>query len=111
MTEFVLPQLGIFAQGTAAHHFLEFDLHPDIRPTDAIAPFRRLRSPEVSAGGVNVVLGFSAAAWQAVAPAEHTPADLADFRTVEGAEGHSAPAAQHDVWLWVSGASTDIAWD
>jgi hypothetical protein len=54
-TGFVLPQLGIFAQGTAAHRFLEFDLHRDVRPADAIPSFRRLRAPEVSAGGVNVV--------------------------------------------------------
>ena len=25
-----LPQFGIFAQGTIAHEFIEFDLRPDI---------------------------------------------------------------------------------
>ena len=30
---FLLPQFGIFAQGTHAHHFLEFDLRPDVTPT------------------------------------------------------------------------------
>ena len=30
---FTLPQLGIFAQGTDAHHFLEFDLRPGVTPT------------------------------------------------------------------------------
>ena len=108
---FVLPQLGIFAQGTAAHHFLEFDLHPDVRPADAVTPFRRLRAPDVSSGGVNLVLGFSAAAWRGVAPAHDTPADLADFRPIEGAGGRGAPAVQHDAWVWVSGAAADIAWD
>ena len=29
---FVLPQFGIFAQGTLAHHFLEFDLTPGVSP-------------------------------------------------------------------------------
>jgi putative iron-dependent peroxidase len=110
-TSFVLPQLGIFAQGTAAHHFLEFDLHPDVRPTDAIASFRRLRAPDVSAGGVNVVLGLAATAWRGVAPAEHLPQDLADFRAVEGVDGRSAPATQHDAWLWISGAGPDVVWD
>jgi putative iron-dependent peroxidase len=110
-TDFVLPQLGIFAQGTAAHHYLEFDLHPDIRPADAVESFRRLRAPEVSAGGVNVVLGLSAQAWRGVAPAEHLPGDLADFRTIEGSGGRGAPAAQHDAWVWISGAATDIVWD
>ncbi len=110
-TGFVLPQLGIFAQGTAAHHFLEFDLHGDVGPADAIPSFRRLRAPEVSAGGVNVVLGFSAAAWHGVAPVGHVPTDLADFRAIEGADGRRAPVAQHDAWVWISGAASDIAWD
>jgi hypothetical protein len=34
---FTLPQFGIFAQGTHAHHFLEFDLNPDVTPRDAVA--------------------------------------------------------------------------
>jgi porphyrinogen peroxidase len=110
-TEFVLPQLGIFAQGTAAHHFLEFDLHPDVTPADAIDSFRRLRAPDVSAGGVNVVLGVSAGTWRDVAPAEHVPADLADFRAIVGVDGRGAPATQHDAWVWISGAAPDIAWD
>ena len=29
---FTLPQFGIFAQGTHAHHFLEFDLRPGVTP-------------------------------------------------------------------------------
>jgi porphyrinogen peroxidase len=110
-TEFVLPQLGIFAQGTAAHHFLEFDLHLDVRPMDAIESFRRLRAPDVSAGGVNVVLGVSAGTWRDVAPAEHVPGDLADFRPIEGADSRDAPATQHDAWVWISGAGPDIVWD
>src|SRR5690242_15622552 len=58
-TGFLLPQLVICAQETASRHFLEFDLHPDVAPADAIGSFRRLRAPDVAAGGVNVVLGFS----------------------------------------------------
>jgi hypothetical protein len=75
---FTLPQFGIFAQGTDAHQFLEFDLRPGVTPTDAVASFRRLRAPEVSAGGVNIVAGFGAAAWREVAPSE-APASLADI--------------------------------
>ena len=57
---FTLPQFGIFAQGTHAHHFLEFDLRPGISAADAVASFRRLRAPECRAGGVNVVIAFGA---------------------------------------------------
>jgi putative iron-dependent peroxidase len=109
LARFVLPQLGIFAQGTSAHHFLEFDLRPGIRPVDAIAPFRRLRAPDVSSGGVNLVLGLSAAIWRAVAP-RHAPRSLADFREVKGPKGLGAPATQHDAWLWISGSAADVTW-
>src|SRR5262249_24598592 len=110
-TGFVLPQFGIFAQGTAPHQFLELALHEDVSTADAIPSFRRLRAPEVSAGGVNFVLGFSAGVGQGVAPARHLPEDLADFRAIDGAGGRSAPATQHDAWLWISGAASDIVWD
>jgi putative iron-dependent peroxidase len=107
---FVLPQLGIFAQGTSAHHFLEFTLRPGVRPVDAISPFRRLRAPDVSSGGVNLVLGFSAAIWRAVAPSRHVPRSLADFREVSGPDGRGAPATQYDAWLWISGSAPDVTW-
>jgi hypothetical protein len=33
---FILPQFGIFAQGTHAHFFLEFDLKPDTNAAEAV---------------------------------------------------------------------------
>jgi porphyrinogen peroxidase len=107
---FVLPQFGIFAQGTHAHHFLEFDLREGVSPTQAVASFRRLRTPDVSAGGVNLVIAFGAGAWSEVAP-QHAPPSLADFQPLEGAGGRGAPATQHDAWLWISGSTPDVTWD
>ena len=107
---FTLPQPGIFAQGTDAHHFLEFDLLPGVHPSDAVASFRRLRAPEVSAGGVNIVIAFRGDAWREVAP-NGVPGFLADFRTVEGVDGRRVPATQHDAWLWISGSAPDVTWD
>jgi hypothetical protein len=71
---FILPQFGIFAQGTHAHHFLEFDLRAGVSPTQAVASFRRLRMPDVSAGGVNLVIAFGADAWREVAPSARSRA-------------------------------------
>jgi putative iron-dependent peroxidase len=105
----VLPQFGIFAQGTHAHHFLEFDLLAGVTPAQAVASFRRLRAPEVSAGGVNLVLAFGAETWRAVAPSE-TPASLHRFGEIAGPAGR-APATPHDAWLWISGATPDVTWD
>ncbi len=107
---FTLPQFGIFAQGTDAHQFLEFDLRPGVTATQAVASFRRLRTPEVSAGGVNIVVAFGADAWREVAPSE-SPPSLSDFRPIEGSDGHGAPATQHDAWMWISGSAPDVTWD
>jgi porphyrinogen peroxidase len=107
---FVLPQFGIFAQGTHAHHFLEFDLRPGITPRDAVSSFRRLRTPDVSAGGVNLVVAFGADAWGKVAPDE-APASLRPFGGVQGIDGHGVPTTQHDAWMWISGAAPDVTFD
>lgn len=109
-TGFVLPQFGIFAQGTHAHHFLELDLRPSVTPMQAVSSFRRLRTPEVSAGGVNLVVAFGADAWREVAPAE-APETLQPFRGLLTAEGPAVPATQHDAWIWISGSAPDVAFD
>ena len=106
---FTLPQFGIFAQGTHAHRFLEFDLESGATPAEAVAAFRELRTPDVSAGGVNLVLAFGSDLWRSVAPAM-APADLAPFQPIVGRDGHHAPASQHDAWLWISGAEPDVTW-
>jgi putative iron-dependent peroxidase len=104
-----LPQFGIFAQGTHAHHFLEFDLRPGVAPEKAAETFRDLRAPDVSAGGVNLVLAFGAKAWRGVT-GTRVPDELEPFEGVSGADGHRAPATQHDIWLWISGAEPDVTW-
>ena len=68
-----LPQFGIFAQGTVAHEFLEFDLRPDVDLRTVGDVIQRLRVPAVSAGGVNLVVGFGPDLWRAVAPSEAVP--------------------------------------
>ena len=107
--QFTLPQFGIFAQGTHAHRFLEFDLNEGATAGQAVASFRELRTPDVSAGGVNIVLAFGPELWRGVAAAA-APADLAPFSEIRGGNGKHAPAAQHDAWLWVGGAEPDVTW-
>ncbi len=105
-----LPQPGIFALGTSAHEFLEFDLRPDVRLTSVVEVLGRLRMPSVSAGGVNLVIAFGSDLWRAVAPAE-APPDLAPFRPIGLVGGHHAPATQHDLWLWISGSTSDVVFE
>ncbi len=105
-----VPQFGIFAQGTAAHRFLEFDIRRGVGPRRVVDALRQLRAPSVTAGGVNLVLAFGASLWRALAPG-HAPASLQAFAAVEGPDGRRVPAAQHDVWLWVSGSTNDVVFE
>jgi putative iron-dependent peroxidase len=106
----ITPQNGIFAQGTHAHYFLELDRRDGIAAEQALASFRHLRAPEVSAGGVNFVLAFGPDFWRAIAP-NQAPADLAPFKEILGANGKRAPARQHDVWIWINGSAPDVTFD
>jgi putative iron-dependent peroxidase len=103
-------QPGIFAQGTRAHYYLEYDVDSAADPDRVLDALRALREPPVTAGGANIVIGFGADLWRRLAPA-HAPSDLRPFVTVEGRQGHRAPAAQHDVWLWFHGTNSDVVLD
>ena len=60
-----VPQFGIFAQGTNAHAFVEWDLRPGVDLLQAASVLGRLRGPSVAAaGGVNLVLAFGSELWR-----------------------------------------------
>lgn len=103
------PQPGIFAQGTRAHYYLEYDVQPNAAPEATLAALRSLREPPVTAGGANLVLAFSRRLWHQLCPDE-TPKALRHFDEVRG-PGGSAPATQHDVWLWTHGTNSDVVVD
>jgi porphyrinogen peroxidase len=105
-----VPQFGIFAQGTIAHTFLEWDLRPDVDLGQAAAVLAGLRGPRVSAGGVNLVIAFGAELWQALAPRD-VPDGLRPFERIGVVGGHHVPAAQHDLWLWINGSSQDVVFE
>lgn len=106
----ITPQNGIFAQGTHAHYFLELDVRAGIHPEHALNSFRRLRAPDVSAGGVNFVLAFGPDYWRSICGAQE-PANLAAFKDIYGSGGRHVPAQQHDAWVWINGSAPDVAFD
>jgi len=106
----VWPQFGIFAQGAAAHRFLEFRVDASLEAGVIVAAFARLRAPSVTSGGINLVLAFGADLWRRVVPAE-APDAMRSFGDVLGRDGRGVPAAQHDAWLWLSGATDDIVFE
>lgn len=105
----IIPQNGIFAQGTHSHYFVELDIIPGVSPAEALGSLRGLRAPEVSAGGVNFVIAFGPEFWRAIAP-DQAPADLKRFdeRRPDGSPG---PGKPHDVWLWMSGSTPDAVFE
>jgi len=106
----ITPQNGIFAQGTHSHYFLELDIRPGVSAAEALLSLRRLRAPDVSAGGVNFVIAFGADLWRALAPRE-SPADLKPFSEIRGADDKIAPAQQHAVWIWINGSTPDVVFE
>jgi len=105
-----VPQFGIFAQGTFAHAFVEWDLRPNVNLLEVASVLGRLRGPSVAAGGVNLVLAFGADLWRALAPRD-VPAGLGPFQPISKLGGHHAPATQHDLWLWINGSSQDVVFE
>ncbi len=105
-----VPQFGIFAQGTNAHAFVEWDLRPNVDLLEAASVLGRLRGPSVAAGGVNLVLAFGADLWRALAP-QDVPTGLGPFQPIGRLGGYHAPASQHDLWLWINGSSQDVVFE
>lgn len=105
-----VPQFGIFAQGTVAHAFVEWDLRPNVDLVEVASTLGRLRGPSVSAGGVNLVLAFGADLWQLLDPSD-MPTGLGPFEPIGRLGGHHAPANQHDLWLWINGSSQDVVFE
>ena len=105
-----LPQFGIFAQGTVAHEFIEFDVRAGVDKAEAGRLITQLEQPAVSAGGVNLVLAFGPDLWRRLAPDE-LPAGLGPFREVIGLGGKGAPSTQHDAFVWISGSTRDIVFE
>ena len=104
-----VAQHGIFAQGTRSHHQLELDVLPEASVDDVRAALRGLREPNVTAGGLNLVIGFGADLWRRLAP-DGAPAALHPFTAIDG-PGGTAPATQHDIWVWIHGSGDDLTLD
>jgi putative iron-dependent peroxidase len=104
------PQTGIFALGTMSHAYLEFDRLPGTEPDALVAATATVTEPRTTMGGVNLVSGFRPTLWTAVAGSGAPHAE--DFTApVVGRDGYTMPATQHDVVMWVAGASYDLVFD
>ena len=101
----------MFALGTSAHAYLEFDAGDGVDGRDVVAAFASLREPRTTMGGVNLVAGFRPELWRRVVP-DDAPDGLAGFvEELVGPDGFVMPATQHDAVLWLSGSATDVVFD
>ncbi|HXY86129.1 MAG TPA: Dyp-type peroxidase [Gaiellaceae bacterium] len=105
------PQGGIFALGTSAHAYLEFDAVAARPDRDLVVAVSSLREPRTTMGGVNLVAGFRPELWRTVVPDE-APDGLDGFEAdLVGEDGFTMPATQHDAVLWLSGSAYDVIFD
>jgi putative iron-dependent peroxidase len=104
------PQSGIFALGTSAHAYLEFDAAAGKGAADVVRAVASLREPRTTMGGVNLVAGFRPELWRDVVP-DDAITGLTGFDAVAGTEGFVMPATQHDAALWLSGSAYDVVFD
>jgi putative iron-dependent peroxidase len=104
------PQPGIFALGTAAQDFLEFDA-AEACPQQLASGVTALHEPRTTIGGVNLVVGFRPELWRTVAPHDCPDALHGFDAPIAGGDGFSVPATQHDLILWIAGSAYDVVFD
>jgi putative iron-dependent peroxidase len=104
-------QTGIFALGTLAHAYLEVDLIPGADPTAMVTAAAGVSEPRTTMGGVNLVTGFRPEVWATVAAGRLPPHTTSFTEPVVGRDGYTMPATQHDLVMWVAGASYDVVFD
>lgn len=93
--------------GTGSHSYLEFDLLEHADPLTLVQAIANLQEPRTTTGGVNLVAGFRPSLWRRVA-SQKMPAAVTDLdQIVRGVDGHTMPATQYDLWLWVAGHAYD----
>jgi porphyrinogen peroxidase len=104
-------QPGIFALGSTAHCYLEFDLRTGGDPDALIRAVAGLDEPRTTVGGANFVVGFRPELWNRVATEHVLPAVHGFEQPVPGVDGFAMPATQHDAWVWVAGSARDLVFD
>ena len=93
-------QPGVFAEDSSHHIFLEFAV-PD---PPAHLPCGTLASRPLAAGSEGVAFGPDLVAGLADL---HPPQGSRGFSAIEGVDGFTAPATQHDLFVWLHGEARD----
>ena len=102
------PQRAIFDDSARYHRFLEYRVSGEAERSGAARAIAL--ALHAARGSVDrparIVVAFGRRLWSVLAP-DSVPPDLRDFETIEGVDGHVAPATQCDLWIWLQGDGED----
>jgi len=102
-------QHGIFESGGPHHHYLEFALRPGADIGALKSVLRDILSQKLT-DQQTLVIAFGPALWSKITVSE-PPGGLRDFTDITGVDGHTAPATQRDIWVWLQGPRPDVNFD
>jgi len=102
-------QSGIFEQSGPHHHYLEFSVPEDVDVVALKSALRACRAENL-AHGQTLVMAFGRKLWSKVAT-ESEPSGFRNFTAINGVDGHTAPATQRDIWIWIQGPGPDTNLD
>jgi putative iron-dependent peroxidase len=105
------PQPGIFALGSQAHAYLEYDLTLWAEPGDLVSMASRLCVRDGVVGNPSLVCGFRPELWAAADPAKAPHHTRAFIDAVVGDDGYTMPATQHDLVLWAAAGTIPGVFD
>lgn len=106
-------QSGITGLGVTDHAYYELDLLVDAASEGktsigALAAAANLPST----CGANIVIGVRPELWAQVADPQDVPENVHGFNEpMQGKDGYSMPATQHDAWLYVASSSRSQCFD
>jgi len=89
---------------------LEFDLVAGASGVHAVGLVAGMREPRSTIGGVNLVAGFRPELWAAISPT-NAPDGVHGARAPMTGPGGTIAATQHDIVIWLTGASYDVVFD
>lgn len=107
------PQRGIFIEGATSHWFQQYDValsagEASIRSALAKTIDELSSAKEPSGQDVELVVGFGPNLADRLGV--DVPADFRAFETI-GTGARSAPATQHDLWIWIHGDDRGALFD
>ncbi|WP_028300665.1 Dyp-type peroxidase [Oceanospirillum beijerinckii] len=102
------PQSAIFQENSNQFYHLEYQLDPSYSAEKIIPALQHALTKQ--SDQINLVVAFGKRLWQQLNPT-WTPVELEEFTTLTSPQGHTAPATQRDLLIWIHSLSHDNNFD